>query len=158
MAEPIRLARGLWRASEAVDDVVSRVAALLSIAPPGSVIGGWTAAQLHRLWLPEPVPTAVELLLRRDALAPREHAHTTRPEFASRRCGLAPDDIEVLYGLPVTTAARTWVDLGARLPLADLVAVGDSALRGTTDVHTLERSIGRARRRRGIVRGWPSPI
>jgi hypothetical protein len=63
-----------------------------------------------------------------------------------------PDEVELLDGLPVTTAARTWVDLGERLSLADLIAAGDSVLRGQVSIDELDAMARRAVHRRGIVR------
>jgi hypothetical protein len=42
---------------------------------------------------------------------------------------LPPDEVTVVDGLPVTTLARTVVDLGRRLPFGPAVAAGDAALR-----------------------------
>jgi hypothetical protein len=150
--ELIRVARGVWRRGEAVADLAGRAAALLTAAPQGTVIGGLTAAQLHGLWLPDTVTGRVELLLRREAEVPEAHSHSRRREFISRRRRLLPDEVEVVDGLPVTTAARTWVDLGERLSLADLIAAGDSVLRGDVSVDELDVIVRRAFHRRGIVR------
>jgi hypothetical protein len=57
----------------------------------------------------------------------------------------------VVNGIPVTAEARTWVDLADLLPMADLVAAGDSVLRGTTTPGELELFVRDARGRRGVV-------
>jgi hypothetical protein len=47
--------------------------------------------------------------------------HELRPELM---------DIEVVYGLPVTTPLQTWIDLGTLLSTGELVAVADYVCRG----------------------------
>lgn len=58
----------------------------------------------------------------------------------------------VVDGVPATAEARTWVDLAEQLPMADLVAAGDSVLRGRTTRRELELFVRGARRRRGVVK------
>jgi hypothetical protein len=58
----------------------------------------------------------------------------------------------VVDGIPVTTEARTWLELAAELGPADLVAVGDSALRGDATIDEMLTLIDRAVHRRGVVR------
>jgi hypothetical protein len=135
-----------------VADVAGRAAALLTAAPEGTVIGGFAAARLHGLWIPDTASERIELLLRRDVAVPEAHSHSKRPELIGRRRRLVADEVELIDGLPVTTAARTWVDLGERLSLPDLVAVGDSVLRGSVSLDDLEVVVKRATHRRGIVR------
>jgi hypothetical protein len=60
--------------------------------------------------------------------------------------------VEFVNGILTTTAARTWVDLAERFRMPDLVALGDSALRGGTTVDELGRVVARAVHRRGVVR------
>ncbi len=148
----VRVSRGLWRPPETVDDLAGRAAALLTAAPEATVIGGTAAAQVHGLWLPGRPDQPVELLLRCDTADPRAHAHSKRREMRGRRRRVRPDEVEIVDGLPVTTAARTWVDLAEQLSLPDLVAAGDSVLRGGVDVAELQLVIDRAAHRRGIVR------
>jgi hypothetical protein len=153
MDELVRVTRGVWRPPDAVDDLAGRAAALLTAAPDGTVIGGLTAARLHGLWLPDDGSgERAELVLRRHVAVPHAHSHSKRSEIIGRRRRLADDEVELLDGLPVTTAARTWVDLGERLALPDLIAAGDSVLRGGVSTAELDIVARRAARRRGIVR------
>jgi hypothetical protein len=152
MDDLIRVTRGVWRPRETVDDLAGRAAALLAAAPDGTVVGGIAAAQLHGLWLPDVTDSRIEMLLRCEAAVPEAHSHSKRSELRGRRRQVMPDEVELVDGMPVTTAARTWVDLGERLALPDLVAAGDSVLRGGTSRDELHVVIGRARHRRGIVR------
>jgi hypothetical protein len=152
MSELVRVTRGVWRSGDAVDTLAGRAAALLAATPDGSVTGGLAAAHLHALWLPDECEPDVELLLRRYASVPKAHAGTRRREIRGRRRILAPDEVTYLDGLPITTPARTWVDLGEHLGMADLVAAGDSVLRGGTSADELAVVASRAVHRRGIVR------
>ena len=152
MTDLVRVSRGLWRPPDAVDDLIGRTAALLSVAPDGTVIAGLTAAALHGLWLPPDLPDRIELVLRRDAEIPKQHSHSKRREIRGRRRVLLPDEVTVLHGLPVLTAARTWVDLGEVLQLPDLVASGDSVLRAGVPIEELAIVASRATHRRGVRR------
>ncbi|WP_458108392.1 hypothetical protein M1D51_02435 [Arthrobacter sp. R3-55] len=60
--------------------------------------------------------------------------HLTRSDAAFRpqrrgvkghRMVLAPSDVRTLQGIPITSPARTWLDLAAVLPFEDLVAAAD---------------------------------
>jgi hypothetical protein len=150
MSQLIRVTHGIWRPLQAVDDLPGRLAALLAAAPPGTVVGGLAAARLHGLWLPGDAGDSVDLYLRRNAEVPERHAGSRRAEYRGRRRRVAPDEVEIIDGVPVTTAARTWVDLGELLAPPDLVAAGDAVLHGGVPVAELEEMVTRAARRRGI--------
>lgn len=64
---------------------------------------------------------------------------------------LAADEISEVDGLPVTSLARTVVDLGRTLPFPDAVAAADAALRTGLDRAEVERALGRASGRPGIA-------
>jgi hypothetical protein len=152
MSQLVRVTRGVWRPAAQVADLPGRCAAMLSGCPDGTVLAGRTAAQLHGLWLPPPRDDAVEVILRIDAPVPRRHAGSRRGEVRGRRRHVHPDEVAVVAGLPVTSCARTWIDLAESLADADLVAAGDSALRLGMPAAELERVIARAGHRRGVVR------
>jgi len=152
MDELIRVTRGVWRPADAVDDLPGRCAALLTASPDGTVVAGWAAAELHRLWLPSGSDDRIELILRRDAEVPRRHAGSRRCELRGRRRVLHPDEVGSVCGLPVTSPPRTWLDLAERLVMADLVALGDCVLRCGHGTGELARVLGRARHRRGVVK------
>ncbi len=63
---------------------------------------------------------------------------------------LAGDDVVLLDGMPVTSLARTVLDLGCQLPLDIAVAIGDAALRAGSGVDELNDHLGSAVRRHGI--------
>lgn len=143
--------RGVWRDEESVTDLAGRCAALLSACPDGTVVAGATAAHLHGLWLPRTNDARIELILRRDADVPRQHSGSRRPEVRARRRTLHPEEITSIGGVPVTSEARTWLDLAEVLSLPDLIAAGDSALRGDGSLAHLRSAISRATHRRGVV-------
>ncbi|HZE49906.1 MAG TPA: hypothetical protein VE074_10100 [Jatrophihabitantaceae bacterium] len=152
MDELVRVARGVWRAPSAVDDFPALCAALLQAMPPGTVIGGLSAARLHGLWLPDDRHRRVEVIIRGDPALPRQIAGSRRAEVRARRRTLHPRDIASRDGVPLTSVACTWCDLASPLSMADLVAAGDSALRSGCDVDALRDALHRAFRRRGVVK------
>lgn len=147
------MTRGVWRPADAVEDLAGRCAALLSICPEGTVIAGVAAARLHGLWLPSLNDPPIEVILRRDAQVPRRHAGSRRREVRARRRTLRPGEIVNVDGLPVTSEARTWLDLAETLSMPDLIAAGDSALRGAATLADLGAVLAQAFHRRGVVRG-----
>lgn len=152
MGELIRVSHGVWRAGADVDDLRGRCRAVLSALPGGTVIGGRAAARLHGLWLPHQAPDeAIEVILRGTGQVPCEISASRRREVRARRRRLGRAETDVLDGIAVTTEARTWVDLAELLPMADLVAAGDSVLRGRTTRRELELFVRDARGRRGVV-------
>jgi hypothetical protein len=158
MSNLVRVSHGLWRPSDHVVDLVGRVSALLAVCADATVVSGMTAARLHGLWLPElpelpDLPeTPVEVIVHPDR--PRQESRPTsrRGELRARRQMLLPDEVCSVGGLPVTSVARTWLDLSDRLSLPDLIAVGDCALRCGATPDELQLLIARARHRRGVVR------
>jgi hypothetical protein len=152
MSDLMRVSRGLWRPADAVTDLAGRCRALLSILPSGSVIAGLAAGRLHGFWLAAPRPgEPIEIILAGVDQLPRSLARSVRREVRARRRVLGRAEVDVVDGLPVTSEARTWVDLAELLPMADLVAAGDSALRGRTTRRELELFVRDARGRRGVV-------
>ena len=151
MQQLVRVTRGVWRPPATVSELAGRAAALLGAAPPGSVIGGRAAATLHGLWLPDDPIDRIDILLRAGVHPPERHAGSRRRELRGRRRQVQPDEVEVLDGLPVARAPRTWVDLAEELSMPDLVAAGDSALRGPVSVEEMQLMVKRAAHRRGVV-------
>jgi hypothetical protein len=144
--------QGVWRPACAVEDLAGRCAALLRASPDGTVVAGVAAARLHGLWLPNLDDRPIEMILRRDVDVPRRHAGSRRRELRGRRRTLHPDEIVIVAGMPVTSEARTWLDLAETLSMPDLIAAGDSALRGAAVLTDLKAVLGRAFHRRGVVR------
>ena len=85
----------------------------------------------------------------------------TRPPGSPTRCGpglrlkaaaLPSSDVTRRLGVPVTTAARTVVDLARTLPFMDSVVVADSALHaGKVTKGELTAVLGRCGRSRGMA-------
>lgn len=148
----VRVARGVWRPPGEVEGFAALCAALLRALPPDTVIGGASAAQLHGLWLPADLPQRVEVIVRRDPVPPRALPGSRRGEVRARRRILHPGDVASCDGIPLTSLARTWCDLAEVLPMADLVAAGDSALRAGCDPNAIPATLRRAYRRRGVVK------
>jgi hypothetical protein len=134
-----------------VSDEVGRVAALLTACPDDAVVCGVSAARLHGLWLPSLPSAPLEVVVNLAIAVPADRSYNRRPELRARRQSLASDEVTTLEGIPVTTEARTWLDLAARLGPADLVALGDSTLRGAACLGELTELVARARGRRGVV-------
>jgi hypothetical protein len=153
MTDLVRLSRGLYRSPATVTDLSDRCAAFLDVLPPGTVIGGVTAARLHGLWVPAAGPLErIELIETRLDLQPRKLPGSRRREVRVRRRALRTDEIVELRGLPITSEARTWVDLAETFKLEDVVAAGDSVLRGTSARRDLDEAAWRAAGRRGVLR------
>jgi hypothetical protein len=143
----VRVARNCWIPDGDGDDLRARCAALLATCPDETVVAWTTAATLHGLWLPN-LPDTVHVATAERPYAGREMSWSRRPEIVSHRLQLRAEDVTIVDGLPLTTLARTWRDLACVLPLPDLVAAGDSALRaGGTPAQLAEvvKSCGRGR-------------
>lgn len=138
--------------SDEISTLASRCRFALSALPEGSMLAGMTAARLQGLWLPPPAPgERVEVVLHGVERVPRDLARTRRVDIHGRRRRITRSETAFVDGLPVSSAERTWVDLAAVLPAADLVAAGDSVLRGDTSHGMLARTVAAARGRRGVV-------
>ena len=152
MTELVRVARGIWRPAEQVSTLAGRIAALLEACPEGTVVAGVTAARLHGLWLPARRDELIEVIVHPQQPDLTARTYNRRPGLRARRQTLPPDEVTVVDGIPVTTEARTWFDLAALLAPPDLIAAGDSALRGDATIQEMELILTRSRHRRGVVR------
>lgn len=85
-----------------------------------------TAARLHGLTLLRP-PDMTRLILTVDS---RSAKHSDLPGLHFQRAALPPGHVTEVDGLPVTTVARTLVDLARRLPVRDGLVAIDAALHG----------------------------
>jgi hypothetical protein len=149
--DKVRIARGCWLPRGAADDLAARCAAAISTCADDTVVSGLTAAALHGLWLPAPVEE-VHLATARPELAARAMTRTRRPQFRAHRHQLTEQDRVVVRGVPAMSIARTWIDLGRTLGHADLVAAGDSALRGGCSADGLAGAVERSRHVPGVRR------
>ncbi|HEV7207080.1 MAG TPA: hypothetical protein VGN18_20940 [Jatrophihabitans sp.] len=151
MSELIHVTRGVWRTEEAVADLRGRVAAIVGVYAVDTVVSGSTAARLHDLWLPDLPPGPVELIVHPDLPPPTSRPGGRRGGVRARRQRLRADEITLVDGIPVTTPARTWIDLADRLAMPDLVALGDCALRRGAGPEELQHAVTRAAHCRGVV-------
>jgi very-short-patch-repair endonuclease len=131
-------------------DLASRCAVEITKSPPGTVVSNWTAALLQGMWLPvSDLDRVIDLTVTAADIASRALSRPKRRGIVVRRCLVPNGDIGLVGGVPVTTPARTWRDLAADLPLADLVAAGDSVLRAGVPLTELSECCDRQRSRRG---------
>jgi len=97
-------------------------AVLLALSAP-HVVAGASAARLHRFkFLNEPADEVVVLTSK-----PLVHG-LRRDGYLLRQAPLPSEHVRVRHDLPVTSPARTLLDLAAELPFADAVVLADSAL------------------------------
>ncbi|MDY0908870.1 endonuclease domain-containing protein [Microbacterium sp. CFBP9034] len=120
------------RATRTLDDIAA-LQLLFEVLPSHAFACGATAASLQGM----PLPAAIELVaLKRPTIGvPLPHNRIRRPQVAGRALAVSDDTLTEVRGIRCTTLARTWVDLGAVLPLPRFVAVTD---------HLIARRGGRA--------------
>ena len=148
---PVRVSRGVWLPTPVAMVPAARLAALLRALPPGTALSGRTAAALHGLWVP--AGADVDVTVPASAAGPELTTGPRRRGVRTHRRALSAAEVQVVGGLPVTTAARTWYDLAGELPIGDLVAAGDSALRaGLVGAAELAAGLQRRRGLRGTAR------
>ena len=153
------LVRDIYIAPGLADDPWARLAAVRLLVPRG-VLSHDTAARLWRL----PVPAVP-----RGGVRP---VHVTVPPgglpsriagVSAHECQLAATDVAVVgreagpgrpaMRLPLTTPLRCFLDVGAWWALADVVALGDAAIRShRVELMALRESVAASSGRRGIVR------
>ena len=103
-----------------------RILAYEKRMPAAHVFSHVTAAQLHGIPLPYrlSVDAHLHVTVPAGTRPPQMKGvvgHELRPELM---------DVEFVYGLPVTSPLQTWIDLGTRLSVDELVAVADYLCRG----------------------------
>lgn len=141
--EVTRLSRDTYLPSAEDGDLRSQLPAVLMTAPAGAVISHHTAAALWRVEIPlQDADQPAHL-----TVAPGSKARNRR-DRRLHRAQLCPEDVERRWGMPVTTPARTWRDLGAVLEPGALLAVTDALCRPDE----LQRALDRAPSGRGAAR------
>lgn len=129
--------RALWEATlrgSRSDAVLTNATAALHWDLP---VPAWIALRAE-------TPTVV-------ALTPGS-AHPDRRGVRGRRILLPPEHVVEHAGLRVTTVARTWLDCAADIPIPDLIAMGDAALRkGLVRPSDLQAMVRWGRGRRGVA-------
>jgi very-short-patch-repair endonuclease len=115
-----------------------------------AVVGCGTAAALSdgsgaALWAMRPALGPIEVTVPR-GVRPR------RPGIIVHRRTLAPDDVTTHHGIPVTTPARTLIDLAVQLPRPQLErAINEADKLDLVDPETLRAYLVDAVRRPGVV-------
>ncbi len=109
---------------------------------PGAVVSHGSAAVLHRL------PIRPERLRRVHVTRPRSGGGQRRSVVHVHVAPFDSVQLAIVDGVPVTSLARTVLDLGRSLPMHEAVAIGDHALRSGLD--PAELAIGLEG-----MRSWP---
>jgi len=135
-------------AAGAADGQVLTVAAALAVVGPGAVASHHVAAAMHNLDLLRPRSAWVAL-----TRPPGGGSRTGRPGVRVHAAGLPPQHLASWHGVPVTSAARTVVDLARVSTFRAGVVVADSALRGKQASRAeLQAVLADCRHWRGIQR------
>lgn len=104
---------------------------------PSVVARGLTAAALHGLPLLDAAPDAPDVVLpRREGVSPRRDV---------AQVWLPPEQVVQRSGVPVTSLARTAVDVARRSPALAGVVVADGALLRGATAHDLAEALGAVR-------------
>lgn len=122
------------------------VRACVRLGSPKAVVSHLSAAALHDL------PLWTDRLDRAQLTLDRRGGGRRRRFVERHGTPLPASDVTMIDDLPVTTLARTVLDVCCALPLRRAVAVGDAARRRGVSAIALERQLQKARGRAGIVR------
>jgi hypothetical protein len=139
--------RGVRMPAEHAGDLEVRCRAIGLLLPDDAAFSHTTAAALWGLPLPRNLDPAAPV----HVAGPRGRPPMDARAVAAHE-GIRPDDVERHRGLPLTGAARTWMDLGDVLDLTDLVVLTDAILaqrRPGTTAADLAAALERATGRRG---------
>lgn len=144
-----RLHRGVFRIGPIAAPRAQELAACLACGP-GAFVGRRSAAVLWQELPPDDPTRPVDILLRGGI---RKH-----PGIHVRRAAsLHSDEVTELDGIPITTPARTILDLAATTSPRELErALAQALARRLTTTGELGKLLGRARGRRGtaVLRAW----
>jgi predicted transcriptional regulator of viral defense system len=139
-----------WAAGDPVRNHVLQVIAARTWAGQDAVASHHSAAVLHRLDLLKSPPSGTVTVT-----LPAQR-RWSRPQAAGvvfRSADLPPEHLTRLYNLPVTTPARTVIDLARTLPFMEAVVVADSALHAEkTTTPELRRTLDSCARWPGVTR------
>jgi predicted transcriptional regulator of viral defense system len=136
-----RVHQNVYAVGHRVLSVRGRWMAAVLAAGPGAVLSHRDAGAL--LGLRASAGGLVEVT------APRRH---NRPGLRIHRADLAPDEVTEVDGIPVTTVARTLLDLAAVLPRAQVErAIERAEALGLADTVSLDALLQRHRGRRGTA-------
>ncbi|WP_134117066.1 hypothetical protein [Kribbella kalugense] len=107
---------------------------------PGSAVSHFSAAQLSglRTWTDSRRPSHPPLDAAWLTRPPEAKRNQRRNDIVVRRATLAPADLSRFLWLPVTSTARTVVDIARALPLREAIVTIDDALRSGVCAADLE--------------------
>jgi hypothetical protein len=120
----IHVGRGLYRPWD-WNFELEAAARALSDASPGAWISHVTAARLRCQVLPPWLADSSELHLSK----PKRLPSVRRKGVLGHTVLAEEDEIETVDGIRISTRSRTWLDLARRLPVRDLVCMGDQIIR-----------------------------
>ncbi|MBA3744510.1 hypothetical protein [Sporichthya sp.] len=121
-------------------------ALLLAMHRTNLAAAGTSAAQIFGLQFLHPPPSS--LIVCTDDL---DVSGTHKNDYFLRSAPLPPGHVVMRHGVPVTSTARTLLDLAAAMPFADAVVVSESALRKQlVSVEDLDAIVAASEHRPGI--------
>ncbi|MGY1672619.1 DUF559 domain-containing protein [Geodermatophilus sp. SYSU D00710] len=141
----VRVTRGAFVSRSVPLTTANAARAALAVLPEGAVASHRTAAVL--LGAPLRASWPLEFAVRPGVYRARRQRIRVHVRHLTAR-----DEVRCA-GLPVTSGPQTWLDLAARMPGQELVAVGDALYRaGHLDAAALGERLERADGVRGVVR------
>ncbi len=126
-----------------------RCGALARILPADARFCGITAALLLGIPLPQRLESLPELHI----AVPHPRRAPTGRLVRGHSTSTSATDVQLRYGLRVSSAARTWCELGGALSVPDLVAAGDYLIHWRLPLSTVEeltRAVANYPGRRGL--------
>jgi hypothetical protein len=136
--------RYVWAAS--ADEPLVELRAIIERLPRGAVFSHQTAAWLHGLDIDRTAPA--------DVIVPGESGFSRRAGINVHRDRLNRSDVTRRHRLPVTSPARTCLDVARELPLTEGVVAVDMALhRKLVRLGELRQRLDRDSGKRGVRRG-----
>jgi predicted transcriptional regulator of viral defense system len=150
-----KLGRGVYADAAVADqylqaqggDQLLRVLAGLAVAGPGAVVSHQSAARLYGVDLLGKAGGSITLT------GPPARGRHSRPGIRLHAACLPQAHVSTAYKFPITTPARTVVDLARELSFRGGVVAADSALHGKlTSEQELTQVIASCRRWRGVAR------
>lgn len=138
----VPLHRGVYAFGHRRLTIEGRWLAAVLAAGPGAVLSHRDAAALHGM---RKAPESKKV-----SVTTAADARGTAALWVYGRRTLTPEDRAVVRGVPVTSPARTLVDLAPMLTPAQLAAtLGETDRRGLLDVEAVERALRRTKSRHG---------
>jgi Protein of unknown function (DUF559) len=138
----IPLHRGVYAVGHRQLRIEGRWLAAVLAVGQGAVLSHRDAAALHRMRKP-PESKKVSVTTGKDATG-------TSKLWVKARRTLTNEDVTIIRGIPVTSPARTLVDIAGMLTAAQLQStLGEADRKGLLDVDAVERALNRTKGRHG---------